>query len=97
MCELDQERLGTNCRRLVAIISKTCNRRCVYNPKTVSPHEQVPLFALAHRLAKRLDLETKTLALLKAADDLEQVPGLGISVRSEHAHQALGRFVCQPG
>ena len=32
---------------------------------------------------------------LKAADDLEQVPGLWIAVRAEHTHQALGRLVGQ--
>ena len=42
-----------------------------------------------------LHFEVKTLALLKAADDLEQVPSLRIAVRTEHAHQALGRLFGQ--
>ena len=38
----------------------------------------------------RLDLEVHAFSLLQATDDLEQVARLGIAVRTEHAHQALG-------
>ena len=39
------------------------------------------------------DLQTQTLALLQAADDLEQVARLRVAVRPQHPHQALGRLV----
>ena len=49
------------------------------------------LAAPLHRLANGSELEVEPLVFLKAADDLEQVPGLRIAVRAKHAHQALGR------
>ena len=50
----------------------------------------------AWRLTNRLDLEVKPFALLKSADDFEEVPCLRIAVGTEHAHQALGRLLRQP-
>ena len=47
------------------------------------------------RFANRPDSEAESFALLEAADDLEQVPRLRIAVRTEHAHQALGRLAGQ--
>jgi len=41
-------------------------------------------------------IEVQTLAFLKAADDPEEIARLRIAVRTEHAHQALGRFRGQP-
>ena len=38
------------------------------------------------------DLQTQTLALLQAADDLEQVAYLRVAVRPQHPHQAPGRL-----
>ena len=44
----------------------------------------------------RLYLEVQTLAFLEASDDLEEIARLRIAVRTEHAHQALGRLRGQP-
>ena len=44
----------------------------------------------------RLYLEVQPLAFLEASDDLEEVARLRIAVRTEHAHQALGRLRGQP-
>ena len=43
----------------------------------------------------RPHLQMQALALLQATDDLEEITGLGIAVRTEHPHQALRRPSCQ--
>ena len=43
-------------------------------------------------LTNGLDLKPNALALLEVVDDLEQIAGLRIAARPEHAHQALGRL-----
>ena len=47
------------------------------------------------RLSNGVHFELDALVLLNAADDLEKIAGVGIAVRSEHAHETLGRFVRQ--
>lgn len=49
------------------------------------------------RLSDGVHFELHTLVLLDAADDLEQVVGVGIASRSEHAHETLGPLVRQRG
>ncbi len=44
-------------------------------------------------LSHDADVEVKTFALLKVADDLEQVAGLWVAPGPKHAHKALGRLV----
>ena len=47
------------------------------------------------RLSNCVHFKLDTLALLYAADDLEQVASVRIAGRTEHPHQALGRLVSQ--
>ncbi len=47
------------------------------------------------RLSNGADSELRAFALLNAADDLEQVAGVGNAGRSENPHQALGRLARQ--
>ena len=45
------------------------------------------------QLSESLHFELDALVLLNATDDFEEVAGVGVASRSEHAHQALGRLV----
>ena len=52
-----------------------------------------PIFHITTELTNGVHFELDALVLLDPADDLEQVAGVRIARRSEHAHQTLGRLV----
>ncbi len=55
----------------------------------------VPAWLRMAELTDCLHFEQETLVSLDAAEDLEQVAGVGVAARAQHAHEALGLLVCQ--
>ena len=77
---------------LTSMFSTRLSRFVLVSVHRLCTRSRPVLDGVSQTLTNGLDLKPNALALLEVVDDLEQIAGLRIAARPEHAHQALWRL-----